>query len=82
MSPNYDTRTEQANPYTIKISCWNIQGFKSRILGNKLNDPDFLNEINDSDVIGVLETHIFNEILEKLDIAGFTRIKYKNRKKK
>ena len=72
---------EHACPYTLKISCWNIQGYKSHILGNKLNDPDFLSEINDSDVVGILETHIYNEILEKLDIAGFTRLTYKNRKK-
>ena len=46
-----------------------------------MNDPDFLSEMNDSDVVGILETHIYNEILEKLDIAGFTRLTYKNRKK-
>ena len=63
------------------MSCWNIQGYKSRILGNKFLEPDFLSEINDSDVVGILETHTYDEILDKLDIAGFTRLKYKNRKK-
>ena len=68
-------------PHTLKVTCWNIQGFKSRILGNKLNDPDFLSEIGDSDIVGILETHIYDEILEKLDIPGFVRLSYKNRKK-
>ena len=44
-------------------------------------DPDFLSEINKSDIIGISETHIFDEILSELDIPGFKRISYKNRKK-
>ena len=65
----------------LKLSCWNIQGFLSRIIGNKLTDPDFLSEINKSDILGISETHIYDEILNELDIPGFTRISYKNRKK-
>ena len=53
----------------------------SSFLGNKLNDPDFLSEIIDSDIVGLLETHIYEDILDKLDIAGFTRVDYVNRKK-
>jgi exonuclease III len=44
-------------------------------------DPDFLSEIDKCDIFGISETHIFDEILDELDIPGFKRIHYKNRKK-
>ena len=44
-------------------------------------DPDFLSEIQKSDILGLSETHIFDEILNDLDIPGFKRIHFKNRKK-
>ena len=68
-------------PDMLKITCWNIHDYKSCILGNKLTDPDFLSQINDSDIVGLLETHIYDEILDKLDIPGYVRLGYKNRKK-
>ena len=67
-------------PYTLKFSCWNIQGFKSRLLGNKFQDPDFLSEIKNSNVVGISETHIYDDILDELDVAGYKRLEYKNRK--
>ena len=68
-------------PSNLKITFWNIQGYKSRIVGEKLNDPDFISEVQKSDIIGLVETHIHEEILDKLSIPGFVLLKYKNRKK-
>ena len=59
---------------TLKSSFWNIRGYKSRVVGNKSSDPDFLSEINESDLLGISETHIYDDILEKLAVAGFSRI--------
>ena len=44
-------------------------------------DPDFLSEIDKSDILGLSETHIYDEILSELDIPGFKRIDYKIRTK-
>jgi hypothetical protein len=66
---------------SLNISFWNIHGFKSRITGNKLIDPDFLSEVQKSDIIGLGETHVHDEIVDSLNIPGFVLVKYKNRKK-
>ena len=68
-------------PHDLNITFWNINGYNSRIVGNKLVDPDFLAEVKKSDIIGLGETHIHNEILEKLCIPDFVRLKYKSRNK-
>ena len=34
-------------------------------MGNKFTDPDFLREIGKSDILGISETHIFNEIIDE-----------------
>ena len=65
----------------LNLSFWNIEGFKSRIVGNKLSDPDFLAEVQNADVIGIVETHIHEEILDELTIPGFVPLNYKNRPK-
>ena len=78
---NRVTPPKKICPFNLNISFWNINGYKSRIVGNKLTDPDFLVEIQKSDIIGIGETHIHDDILEKLAIPGFTLLKYKNRKK-
>ena len=46
-------------------------------MGNKFKDPDFLREIGKSDILGISETHIFNEIIDELDIPNFIRLGYK-----
>ena len=79
--PKYSTASAIRPKTLLKFSCWNIQGRLSRIVGNKLTDPDFLSEIDKSDILGISETHIYDEILDELDIPGFTRLSYKNRKK-
>ena len=40
------------NPYDLNITFWNINSIMSSIIGNKLVDPEFLAEINKSDIIG------------------------------
>ena len=62
----------------IQISAWNINGYKSRIVNNKLTDPSFLREIENDDIISLVETHNSN-IDDKLSIPGFKRVKVKNR---
>ena len=65
----------------LKFCYWNIHGYMSRQVGIKLRDPDFLKNISEVDFIGLGETHVHDEILEHLNIIGFKRIGYKNRKK-
>jgi hypothetical protein len=65
----------------FKISFWNLHGYKSQIIGNKLADTDFLCEIQISHVVGLAETHIHDEILEDLIIPGYKLVSYKNGKK-
>ena len=50
----------------MKISSWNLNGYKSRHFGSKLVHEDFLNEIGHSDIVGLTETHIHKDILDSL----------------
>lgn len=75
------TPSTKISSYNINISFWNINGYKSQIFGNKLADPDFLSEIKKSDIIGISETHIHDEIIKELAIPGFVLLDYKNRNK-
>ena len=68
------------NRNIIKHCFWNIQGYTSQILGNKLLSAEFLSEIEGSDIVGLAETHIHEQILPELDIPGYIRLHYKNRK--
>ena len=65
----------------LKFCYWNIHGCVSRQIGIKLRDPDFLNVISGVDFIAIGETHVHEETLEYLGIAGFKRIGYNNRRK-
>ena len=40
----------------LRISFWNLNGFNSRILGNKLKTNDFLSIINKHDIFALVET--------------------------
>ena len=62
----------------MKITSWNLNGYKSRHFGSKLIHHDFLSEIENSDVVGLTETHIHKEVLGDLHIPGYNRIAYKN----
>ena len=55
----------------IQVSAWNIHGYKSKIIGNKMNDVEFLGEIKDDDIVALSETHIHREIEDELIIPGF-----------
>ena len=55
--------------------------YYSSLVGNKFSDSDFLTQIENSDIIGLSETHIYDEVVSELDIPNFTRIGYKNRDK-
>ena len=65
---------------TLKFCSWNIQGYNSRIIGNKFEDKEFLENFSDTDVIGITETHMYDEILDKMSIPGFKRLDVFNRK--
>ena len=69
----------QVSSVSMKISVWNLNGYKSRIIGNKLSDEDFLNEIKNDAIVSIVETHIHSETTEKLCIPGFKLITEKNR---
>ena len=64
----------------IKFACWNIRGYNSKIIGKKFLSEDFLKEIRGSDIIGLIETHIHNSVLDDLAIPGYTLISYLNGK--
>ena len=66
----------------LKFCTWNIHGYKSRAIGNKLHNEEFLEILSDIDFIGITETHMHDDILENLSIPGFHLIDFKNRKKK
>ena len=42
---------------SINVGHWNINGFKSKLLGNKTENKDFLSCIKKYDIIGLTETH-------------------------
>ena len=63
----------------IQLSAWNIHGYKSKIVGNKLNDLDFLREIHHDDIVALVETHTNSQVEDDLIIPGFHRLKNMNR---
>ena len=65
----------------LKFSAWNIHGYNSRDIGNKFHDEEFQNIFNNDDFVGLTETHVHDEILDKMNIPGFHRLKVKNRPK-
>ena len=63
----------------MKHAFWNINGYKSKIIGNKLVNRDFIDEIKGCDIVGLVETHVHSKTLDQLAIPGFKRIDYKIR---
>ena len=76
-----DNSKNICNAESINYAFWNIGGFKSKIIGNKLVSKDFLNEIQGNDFIGLAETHIHSAVLGDLAIPGYVLLKYINRKR-
>ncbi len=62
----------------IKICYWNIHGVKSQIINDKLLDPEFLKNLNNSDIVSLSELHT-----EEKDVflPGYRLLKQKIRKK-
>ena len=59
---------------SIKIGYWNIHGWSSRMIGNKLLDPEFLEKISSCDIVALSELHSDKE----LSLPGFVSKKTKN----
>ena len=66
-------------PSKREINCayWNIEGHKSKIVGNKLEDSEFLKVLEGSDIVGLAEIHAEREV----SIPGFRSLKQKIREK-
>ena len=62
----------------VRVSYWNIHGWKSKIIENKLVDPDFLKHIGNSEILCLSELHT----RESVSIPGYTLIKQKIREEK
>ena len=63
---------------SLTCTFWNIHGHKSQYVGNKLCDPDFVEILSSSDIVGLGELHAE----EKVSIQGFINKKQKIRVKK
>ena len=65
----------------LKFCSWNIQGYNSRQFGNKFEDEEFLKCFEGIDFIGLMETHVHTEVLEKMNIPCYERLHYINETK-
>ena len=66
-------RVTLSSTVPIQISAWNINGYKSRIVNNKLTDSSFLKEIENDDIVSLVETHN-SSIDDQLSILYFSFI--------
>ena len=67
------------------IQSWNIFGAFKNINGfvyNKLEDPDFIAQIKNIKILGLLETQHVVEDIDKLQIEGFKSFQVCRKKKK
>ena len=71
------TGTSPSLGSTMKICYWNIHGWSSKIIGDKLCDEEFLDKILTYDVVALAELHYEKE----LSLPGFLNIKQKIRNK-
>ena len=65
----------------LRFCAWNVQGYNSRQIGNKFEDKEFLECFKEMDFVGITETHVHTEVLDKLNIPGFTRLHFINESK-
>ena len=56
----------------LRIGFWNINGYSSSILGNKLGTDDFMDVINKHDIFAIVETHATHDA--KLSIRNFEHL--------
>ena len=52
------------------IGTWNINGYKSKMFGNKTENIDFISKVKKLDIIGLTETHLGKK--DQLSIPGFS----------
>ena len=62
---------------TLKIGYWNIHGWSSKTIGNKLIDSEFRGKISNCDIVAFAELHSDKEV----SLPGFVSIKQKIREK-
>ena len=62
----------------LSFGFWNIHGHKSQSVGDKLNDPEFLDILSSRNIVGLGELHAEEEV----SIQGFINKKQKIREKK
>ena len=67
----------EETPIFLKIGYWNIHGWKSKIVGNKLVDPEFLQKISNFDIVALSELHCEN----KVSLPGYINVGQKIREK-
>ena len=62
-------QSKNSQPYDrLKHGFWNINGFKSKVIGNKLKYKNFLQKVENCDIVGLAETHVHKLTLDKLSI--------------
>ena len=64
-------------PNHLNVTFWNIHGHKSKLIGNKLSDNEFVETFRDDHIVGLVELHMDSTP----SIQGFKLIKQKIRKK-
>ena len=62
---------------SVSLCYWNLHGYKSKCIGNKLLDSEFLNSLRGKDILGLGELHAE----DILSIPGFINKKQKIRTK-
>ena len=62
---------------SLACGFWNIHGYKSRTVGNKLCDPEFIDMLSDVDIVGLGEIQSGGEV----SVPGFVCKKQKIREK-
>ena len=62
----------------LTICYWNIHGWRSKIIGNKLVDPEFLQKISKFDIVALAELHCEKEV----SLPGYKNLKQNIRDKK
>ena len=67
----------EETPAFLKICYWNIHGWTSKIVGNKLIDPEFLQKISKFDIVALSELHCEN----KVSLPGYKNVDQKIREK-
>ena len=69
---------ESQDVNSIKICYWNVHGRISQIFGDKLLDPKFLQNLENSDIVSLTELHTEEK---DLFLPGYKLLKIKTRKK-